>query len=77
MLRHKKTHLNNALGQMSGRKRHNALTGVSEESFNLFNQVNNLMDSKNFQFGNEDSNDANHLNSFNEKLNEESMDDEA
>lgn len=40
LLRHKKTHLNNALAQMNGRRRHNALRGVSEETadFQLFHQ---------------------------------------
>lgn len=39
-MRHKKTHLNNALAQMTGRRRHNALCGVTEEAanFHLFQQ---------------------------------------
>ncbi|KAI6176608.1 hypothetical protein M3Y97_00816700 [Aphelenchoides bicaudatus] len=46
LLRHKKTHLNNALSQLSGRRRHNALRGVSEEAadFQLFRQQMNIIE---------------------------------
>lgn len=62
LLRHKKTHLNNALAQMNGRKRHNALSGVvvNEDNFQLFNQVNHLLDRqpKDFSFASRNLNVA-------------------
>jgi uncharacterized Zn-finger protein len=52
LLRHKKTHLNNAIAQMNGRKRHNALSGVvvNEDNFQLFHQVNHLLDRQSNEF---------------------------
>ncbi len=74
--------MNNALAQISGRKRHNALTAVSEDSFNLFHQVNNLLEKqpKNFQFSHENLNDqfthSPSISSEQQRANDEFMDDE-
>jgi hypothetical protein len=53
--------LNNALAQISGRKRHNALSGVSEDSFHLFQQVNNLIEGQQLQFARENVDDSDQL----------------